>query len=85
MRKASISITYDEDKLSALKLYLEQRGTQLETELANALDALYTKTVPAGVRAYIGMRSGMDEPVPKTRRSRIAREPDTAVEVTENE
>ena len=85
MRKASVSISYDEDKLSALKLYLEQRGTQLETELTNALDALYAKTVPAGVRAFIGMRSGMEESVPKTRRPRIAKAPDTAVEVTENE
>lgn len=85
MRKASVSITYDEDKLSALKLYLEQRGTQLEAELTNALDALYAKTVPAGVRAFIGMRSGMDVPAPKVRRPRIAKEPDATAEVTENE
>lgn len=85
MRKASVSITYDEDKLSALKLYLEQRGSQIENELTKSLDALYAKTVPAGVRAFIGMRSGMEEPVPKTRRLRIAKAPDTAVEVTENE
>lgn len=58
MKKTTINISYDEEKLSALKIYLEQKGTAAEDELVKALDTLYAKTVPAGVREFIGMKSG---------------------------
>ena len=58
MKKATITISFDEEKLNALKLYLGQKGTQTEDELTRALDTLYSKTVPAGVREFIEMRSG---------------------------
>ena len=69
MKKISISVSYEEEKLSALKLYLEQRDSQVEAELTKALDALYAKNVPAGVREFIDLRSGHAEPpAPKVRR-----------------
>ena len=49
MKKTSITISFDEEKLSALKMYLTQRGVQVESELERSLETLYTKTVPAGV------------------------------------
>ena len=58
MKKASITVSFDEEKLSALKLYLEQKGQKVETELEKALDGLYNKTVPTGVREYLSLRSG---------------------------
>ena len=58
MKKTSITISYDEEKLSALKLYLGQKNSSDENELAKALDMLYAKTVPAGVREFIDLRSG---------------------------
>ena len=58
MKKASITVAYDEEKLSALKLYLEQNGQKVETELEKSLDVLYNKTVPTGVREYLSLRSG---------------------------
>lgn len=58
MKKTTITISYDEEQLSALKLYLEQKDTNIENELCKALDTLYQKTVPVGVRDFIGMRSG---------------------------
>lgn len=58
MKKTTISISYDEEQLSALRLYLEQKDMNIENELCKALDALYQKAVPAGVRDFIGMRSG---------------------------
>ena len=33
MKKTAITISYDEEKLSALKMYLTQRGVQVESEL----------------------------------------------------
>ncbi len=58
MKKATITISYDEEKLNALKLYLGQKEMQPEDELAKALDALYSKVVPANVREYIEMSAG---------------------------
>ena len=58
MKKTAITISYDEDKMSALKLYLGQKNSSTEDELTKALDTLYTKTVPAAVREFIDLRSG---------------------------
>ena len=57
MKKTSITVSFDEEKLSALKLYLEQNGQKVETELEKALGGLYNKTVPTGVREYLSLRS----------------------------
>ena len=58
MKKTTITVSFDEEKLSALKMYLAQKNTQVESELEKALDTLYSKTVPAGVREFIEMKSG---------------------------
>ena len=72
MKKATITISFDEEKLSALKLYLDQKELQVETELETALDTLYTKTVPVGVREFLDLRLGVAvPPQPKPRKPRI--------------
>ena len=58
MKNIAVTVSYDEEKLSALKLYFEQRGLQVEDELVKALDTFYTKIVPSSVREYIDMRTG---------------------------
>ena len=57
MKKENISIAYDSEKLSAVKLYMEQRDTDLKSEMEKSLDALYTKYVPANVREFLDMKS----------------------------
>lgn len=52
MKKISVSVSYDEERLSTLRLYLEQKGMQVEDELTKSLDTLYAKNVPAGVREF---------------------------------
>lgn len=66
MKKTTITISFDDEKLNALKLYLGQKDAQVEDELTKALDTLYGKTVPAGVRDFIEMRSG-ENLIPKPR------------------
>lgn len=68
MKKATISISYDEEKLSALRLYLEQKDQTLESELVTAADTLYTKSVPANVREFIDMRAGCVKPAEKKKK-----------------
>lgn len=58
MKKITITISFDEEKLSALKMYLEQSKRTVEDELEKALETLYLKTVPAGVREFLDMKSG---------------------------
>ena len=70
MKKTTFNISLD--KASALVLYLSQKGTSAEAELEKALDTLYSKTVPVGVRDFIDMKSGIASPpaVPKPKKPR---------------
>lgn len=80
MKKTTFNISFDEDKASALVLYLSQKGTTVETELEKALDTLYTKTVPAGVRDFIDMKSGtVSSAVPKLKKPRSPKAEHTEV------
>ena len=68
MKKISVTISFDEEKLAALKMYLAQKNMQVESELELALSLLYTKTVPAGVRDFIEMKSGAVTTTPKPKK-----------------
>ena len=68
MKKATITISFDEEKLSALKMYLAQKDLKVESELERSLDALYVKNVPTGVREFIEMRSGAVVTAPKPKK-----------------
>lgn len=82
MKKDSITIPYDEEKLAALRLYLEQKGQSVEQEMVSAVDTLYAKAVPGNVREFLDLRSGMEpKATEKRKRPRPAAEPETAVDV----
>lgn len=82
MRKENISIAYDSEKLSAVKMYMEQRDTDLKSEMEKSLDALYTKYVPANVREYLDMKSSVQTVSrPNTTRSKSSK---SKSEVSEN-
>ena len=72
MKQTTIHIPYDEEKLAALNIYLAQKNLSVESELQNALAALYNRHVPTLVREFVAMRNDESpEPfVPKPRRSR---------------
>lgn len=61
--KKTVTVSYDEDKLKALKIYLEKKNQNVEDELEKHLDALYNKTVPAVVKEFISFNS---DGTPKT-------------------
>ena len=61
MKKTTITLSYDEEKLSALRLYLSQKELSLETEMVSAIENLYLKTVPANVRDFIDLRAGVEK------------------------
>ena len=82
MRKENISIAYDSEKLSAVKLYMEQRDTDLKSEMEKSLDALYTKYVPANVREFLDMKSST-QTASRSKTSR-AKSSENKSEVNEN-
>lgn len=53
MRKINLTVPYEEEKVKALRWYLDQKGAKLEEELVKAVDTLFQKNVPANVRNYI--------------------------------
>lgn len=54
MKQANIQITFEEEKLRALRRYIARRDSTLEAELQKAAQRLYEKVVPAAVQEYIG-------------------------------
>lgn len=62
MKKTNISIMYDDEKLSAIRLYMSQRDLDIKEELEKSVDSLYSKYVPANVREFIDMKSSQTKP-----------------------
>ena len=73
MKTATITISYDEEKLAALRLYLGQKNQTVEEELLTATDNLYTKTVPNNVREFIDLRAGKTVSEPKKRKAQTSK------------
>ena len=65
--KKCIMVSYEEEKLLALRMYAEQRGVSVEEELAQAAEAMYQKIVPANVRAFLDMKVESQKPKKKMR------------------
>lgn len=79
MKKDSITVPYNEEKLTALRLYLEQKGQSVEQEMVSAVDTLYAKAVPGNVREFLDLRSGMEvKSAEKRRRPRPQAEQEPA-------
>ncbi len=74
MKKETLTIGFEAEKLTALKLYLGQKEQTVEGELEKSLEILYTKTVPAVVREFLDLRSGTvvtsPQPQPKIRQAK---------------
>ena len=64
MKKAPITVTFEQEKLKAVQFYLGKSGASLEAELDDFMAKLYKKYVPAQTREYI--ESGED-PEPRSR------------------
>lgn len=70
MKNATVTISFNEEKLTTLKLYLSQKDLQVEDELVSTLEGMYIKYVPTPVRDYFDLRSGVEPETPKVRKPR---------------
>lgn len=57
MKKTTVSISYAEEKLSTIKIFMEKKGLNLNNEIVKFIDSQYTKQVPAQVRDFFDMKA----------------------------
>ena len=69
MKKTSVNIMYDDEKLNAIRLYMSQRDLDFKEELEKSVDSLYAKYVPANVREFIDMKGSQIKP-PKPKKEK---------------
>lgn len=85
MKKATVSIQIEQEKLRALRFYAGKKESSLENELDEFIEKLYEKYVPAQTREYIESL-GVEEAKPHSRPDRAASErPDKDLEVHHEE
>lgn len=74
MKKVSITVQYDEEKFSTIKICMEKKGLNINNEIVKFIDSLYTKQVPAQVRDFFNMKAESErkasakqnvQPIPK--------------------
>ena len=65
MKKATITVAFDQDKLGALEFSLKKAGSSVQARLEQTLGQLYEQTVPTPVREYLDSRAA---PAPRPRR-----------------
>ncbi len=57
MKKISITVQYDEEKFSTIKICMDKKGLNINNEIVKFIDSLYTKQVPAQVRDFFNMKA----------------------------
>lgn len=78
MKKATVTISFDQEKLKAIQFYAGKAGTSLESDLDEFMEKLYKRYVPSQTREYIESMAGPEEQ-PRLRSARSPRSatPDT--------
>ena len=82
MKKTEIKISFDMDKLAALKQYMEKKDSDIIAELEEAVGKLYEKFVPAAVKEFIDY-NGQAGDLPE-QKSKKTDKPGLSVKKTKN-
>jgi len=53
MKHASLTVTFDSEKLDALTYHMEKKEVDLQGELNDTIQKLYEKHVPQATREYV--------------------------------
>lgn len=78
MRKVTVSVQVDAEKLRAIQFYAGRKDSTVESELESCVEKLYEKYVPGPTREYI-------ESIAAPARHSGPRRPASAAEEAENE
>ena len=78
----TISFEYPEEKIIAIKIYLNKKSLSLEDELLQTMDNLYEKQIPANVREFIELKGIAEirdkKPVKRAYKRKISQEASAA-------
>ena len=61
MKKATLTMSFNKEKLGALSYYMEKKEVDLQSELADTIQKLYEKYVPQPTREYIEDRIAKEQ------------------------
>lgn len=68
MRKVTVSVQVDAEKLRAIQFYAGRKDSSMEAELEDCINKIYEKYVPSQTREYIESFARPERP-PRTSRS----------------
>ena len=78
MKKATVTISFDQEKLKAIPFYAGKSGSSLKSDLDEFMEKLYKRYVPSQTREYIeSMAEPEEQPRPRPARSPRSAAPDT--------
>ena len=72
MKQVNITVSFEDEKLAALRRYMGKKDSEPEAELRDTLQKLYEKFVPVQVREYIE-EADADAPAPAPKPKRPAK------------
>ncbi len=61
MKKATLAISFDKDKLDAISYFLAKKDLNLQAELERTLENLWQKHIPAPVQEYLTQTAEQNE------------------------
>ena len=64
MKKASVTVQYDEEKLNTVKIFLEKKNLNISDEIIKFMDGLYNKNVPSQVREFFELKRSTEKETP---------------------
>lgn len=77
MNKATLTLSFEEEKLEAMEIFLKKDNSSVQKKMEDALKKLYEEVVPEPVREYVDAKAGgkpkrptlasKPKPVPKTK------------------
>ena len=77
MKNTTLTVTFNTEKLDALRFHMEKKDTDLQAELNDTVQKLYEKYVPQATREYIDDKVSR-EPKVKERLRRSVRIADSS-------
>ena len=69
MKQAVVTIRYEEEKLNAIKQYMDKKDADFESEMTEVLGKMYEKYVPQAVRESIGSRGDVPAAIKKSNKT----------------
>ena len=58
MGKAPITLSFEEDKLEAMDVFLKKDGSSIQKKMEETLKKLYEEVVPEPVREFVDAKAG---------------------------